>query len=81
MKSYKLYTFKYETRMLTQLLYAICMYSCLFKNKKNNVGMVAINDSFFLLITVYKLVGHFASTHPMYTKLYELFTQVTSSSV
>ena len=46
------------------------------KPVKKNVGNIAINDSFYLLALVYKIIKVFVSSHPMYSKFYELFTEV-----
>lgn len=46
-----------------------------FKIQKN-VGNIAINDSFYLLALVYKIINVFVSQHEMYSKFYELFSEV-----
>ncbi len=37
---------------------------------------MAINDAFYLISLVYKIIHEFLNSHPMYNKLYEVFTEV-----
>lgn len=46
-----------------------------------NTGSMAINDAFYLISLVYKIVHEFTSTHPLYNKLYEVFTMALTNTV
>ena len=48
---------------------------CWYLNE--NVGSMAINDSFYLLACVFSVIEEFARDHPMYVKFYELFNRVS----
>jgi len=48
---------------------------------KDHTGSMAINDSFYLIALVYKTIQEFANDHPMYNKLYEVFTMALNNTV
>ena len=48
----------------------------LILKKKKNVGNMAINDALFTLTNVYELITEFLQNHPMYTRFFEIFSQV-----
>ncbi|KAJ3000156.1 Farnesyl pyrophosphate synthetase [Globomyces sp. JEL0801] len=45
--------------------------------KRENVGMVAINDSFIIEAAIYKLLKRYFKTHPAYGDILELFHETT----
>ncbi|EGF78709.1 hypothetical protein BATDEDRAFT_17386 [Batrachochytrium dendrobatidis JAM81] len=45
--------------------------------KKENVGMVAINDSFIVEAAIYQMLKKYFKTHPAYGDFLELFHEVT----
>ncbi|XP_059173023.1 farnesyl pyrophosphate synthase-like [Physella acuta] len=49
--------------------------------KKEGVGLIAINDAFFMECSIYKLLKKYASHKPYYINLVELFLQTTLQTV
>ncbi|XP_013071869.2 farnesyl pyrophosphate synthase-like [Biomphalaria glabrata] len=49
--------------------------------KKEGVGMIAINDSYFLESCIYKLIKRYAASKPYYVHLLELFLETTLQTV
>jgi hypothetical protein len=39
--------------------------------------MIAINDSFYLLTSVFTIINEYLHDHPMYPRFYELYSQVS----
>lgn len=47
----------------------------------DDTGTMAINDAFYLISLVYKIIHEFTNSHPMYNKLYEVFTEALTNTV
>lgn len=46
-----------------------------------NTGNMAINDAFYLISLVYKIIHEFTQNHSKYNKLYEVFTMALTNTV